>query len=139
MGLAVLDPREAGLAQDVARPDHARRDAAGLEVLLDPDSVDLLVEHEGVAHPGRLDLRRRLGSDDRTVVLREGVVESRELALASPVELVELVQLHQAVGRHDLGRLEVVAHVVEDEDQVVGRAVGERAEALVCPLRLPKR
>ena len=46
------------------------------------------------------------------------------------VEPLELVELHQGVGGSDLRRLEVVARVVEHEDEVVRGAVGERAEAL---------
>ena len=112
--------------------------------------VGMSRSQQELLHRGAIDHRRRAGTGSastwcrrpsvvrgRTTMSswpRERVVEQREVALAPAVELGELVELDEPVRRHDLGRLEVVAHVVEHEDEVVGRAVGERAEAVV---RLP--
>ena len=73
------------------------------------------------------------------LVLREHLVEPGEVLLAPLVELEQPVELHVAVRGADLRRLEVVADVLEQEDHVVGRAVGERAEAVVVALLAPEQ
>jgi hypothetical protein len=61
----------------------------------------------------------------------EHLVETREVLASTLVELGEAVELHVAVRRADLRRFEVVARLLEEEHQVVGRAVGEPAEPVV--------
>ena len=63
----------------------------------------------------------------------EHLVEAGEVLLPRRVEALQPLELHEPVRGHDLRRLEVVAHVVEDEDRVVGRAVVERREPRLRP------
>ena len=126
--------REPRLAQDVARPHHARRDAPLEEELLHGGAVDPVLQQEGEAHPRRLDLGGGAGTHHGVLVEGEHLVEPGEVLPAPFVELGEPVELHVAVRGADLRRLEVVAGVLEQEDQIVGRAVGERAEPVVVAL-----
>ena len=122
-------------------PVHTMRvgDVALEEELLRRGAVDAVGEEERVAHPRGVGTVGGARPHDLVVVAREHVVELREVVPPAAVELGELVHLHEAVGGHDLGRLEVVAHVVEHEDQVVRRAVGSGPKRSSVPLRLPNR
>ena len=133
---AVLDPGEAGLAEDVAGPHHAGRDAPLVE--------ELLHLRRGRTAPSSTAKQDRIHVVSAPSVVRPGVdpvARGEEVVEPLPVvacrwslNALELLELHQAVRGADLGRLEVVADAVEQEHEVVGRAVGERAEPLLLAL-----
>ena len=89
----------------------------------------------GIAHPGRLDaVGRARPASPCLRGARAPRRAGRSCGWRRALNSASLSSLHEAVRGHDLRRLEVVADVVEHEDQVVGRAVGERAEAVVVAL-----
>src|SRR2546423_1887466 len=61
----------------------------------------------------------------------EEIVEALPAEPPPLVVVGELVELDESVGRAELRRLEVVADGVEQEHEVVGRAVGQRPEAVL--------
>src|SRR5437868_9802785 len=61
----------------------------------------------------------------------EEVVEALPAEPPPLVVVGELVELDEPIRRAELRRLEVVADGVEQEHEVVGRAVGQRPEAVL--------
>ena len=129
---------ERGLAQRVAGPDHAGVDAVAFHVLLGtstrarPDSGRIstgnmcqAVSTSGVVR-GSTNTSGRCANRSR---------QAREVVLARREVVGELVELDEPERGRELGRLEVPADLVEDEEVVVLEvAVDRREEAPVDAL-----
>src|SRR2546421_4069108 len=126
----MVDGGEAGLTEDVAGPDHQRRDAARLELPLDRGAIETIAQHERIAHPRDLRVPAGAGPHDLVLVVSEEVVEALPAEPPPLVVVGELVELDEPVRRAELRRLEVVADGVEQEHEIVGRAVSQRPEAI---------
>ena len=130
----MVDGGEAGLTEHVAGPDHQRRDAPRLELPLDRSAIEPFAQHERIAHPRDLRVVAGAGPYDLVLMVGEEVVEALPAEPPPLVVVGELVELDEPVGGAELRRLEVVADGVEQEDEVIGRAVGQGPEAILLPV-----